>query len=183
VSFRIARLGIGDWLILVGAAGLIADLFAARWFSYPSGWYGYARGLPIGTIADDLAGRQDGWQGLPVLGPVAVVVAALGILTFGTQALRRSPAVPVVLTTLLTPVAALLVLALAVRTLIAPPTGALRRVGGGSGLNVDAGAYVGLGFSAVLAVGLFASLRREGIASADAPAEIETIELARGSGT
>jgi len=179
VSFRIARLGVGDWLILAGAAGLIVDLFAGRWFSYPNGWYG----VPIGTHAAPLFRGQDGWQSLAVLGPIAAVVAAAGILTFGAQALRRSPAVPVVLTTLLTPAAFLVVLALVVRTLIAPPDTAIRRVGGSAALNVDAGAYVGLGFSVVLAVGLFVSLRREGIAAGDGPAEIETIKLDVAGGT
>jgi hypothetical protein len=87
-----------------------------------------------------------------------------------------------VLNTLLTPVAGLLVVALVVRTVLAPPSGALRRVGGGSALAVDAGAYVGLGFSVLLVIGLYVSLRREGILPSDGPAEIETIRL-DGSGS
>ncbi len=175
---RLARLGVGDWLILVGAVGLLVDLFVGSWFSYANGWYA---ALPPASVAG-LLGSRAGWQGLAVLGPVAAVIGVVGIVTFGAQAGRRSPAVPVVLTTLLAPVAALLVLALAVRTLIAPPDGAIRRVGG-SALHVDTAAYVGLGFSVVLAVGLFVSLRREGIAAADAPVEIETIKLDPAPGT
>lgn len=180
MSFRIERLGVGDWLILVGAVGLLVDLFGARWYSYPSGWWSYPPPGRASIVAS--LGAGDGWQSLAVLGPIAAVVAAAAVLTFCAQALRRSPAVPVVLTTLLSPVAALLVLALAVRIFVATPSAGLRGVGG-SGLNADAGAYVGLGFSVVLAVGLFVSLRREGIAAADAPGEIETIKLDPAPGT
>jgi phosphoglycerol transferase MdoB-like AlkP superfamily enzyme len=177
MSFKFARLGAGDWLMFVGAAGLIVDLFANRWFSYPNGFYGYTPGLSTAAVAADLSRGQDGWQALPVLGPIAALVAAAAILTFGAQALRRSPAVPIVLTTLLAPIAALLLIALAVRTLIAPPSFALRHIGGGSRLGRDAGAYIGVGFSLLLAVGPFVSLRREGILPSDGPGEIETIRL------
>jgi hypothetical protein len=180
MSFKIARLGAGDWLILAGSVGLLVDLFVGDWFSYPDGFYAYPRGGHPGPIAAGMLSAQNGWQALAWLGPLAAVIGAIGILTFGAQALRRSPAVPVVLTTLLTPVALLLALGIAARTLIAAPGTELRRVGGGVALAADAGAYVGLGLSVVIVIGLYTSLRREGIAPADAPAEIETIKLGSG---
>jgi hypothetical protein len=167
VSFRATRLGLADWLIGIGAVALLIDLFAVAWFAYR------ARYQPIAVV---LARHVsiDGWQASRLLGALALLVSLTGIAVFWLQGTRRSPALPVVIATLLTPVSLVLVVGVAIRVLLDRPSVLLTR-GGGNALEPRVGAYFGLALSVAVFVGLYLSLRREGVAEEDAPASVEAI--------
>jgi hypothetical protein len=168
VSFSATRLGAADWLIGTGAAALLIDLFAVPWFAYRPQYQG---------IAIVLARRVslNGWQAFTLVGPLTLLVSVTGAAVFWLQGARRSPALPVAVTTLLAPVALVLLVTLGVRVLFDQPNVALS--GGGNALEARPGAYLALGLSLVICVGLYLSLRREGIATEDAPSAIETLDI------
>lgn len=104
----------------------------------------------------------NGWQSVTVLGPFTAVVAALGIAIWVLQATQGAPALPVALVVVELALGLVLVLALVIRVLIDPP-----KLGG----------YVGLALAVLVVVAAYASLRRDGVADADAPQWIETLPL------
>jgi hypothetical protein len=176
VSLRPERLRVPEWLIAIGAIALLVDLFAVSWFAYKP---------PFHAIAVML-GQQvsaNGWQSFDVIGPLALVVGVAGVAIGCLQAARRSPAVPVVLTTMLLPFSLALVVALLIRVLLDPPSVHLAPAGGANVIEARPGAYVGLLLSAVILGATYASLRRDGIAEADGPAEIVTISVGEPSST
>lgn len=176
VSFRAARLGVAEWLIVVGSIGLLFDLFALNWFAYKPQYHVTATMLGQSVSAN-------GWQTFEVIGPLALVVSLAGIGVGWLQATRRSPALPVVVTTLLMPFALALVVALLIRVLLDPPSVHLAQAGGANVIEARAGAYIGLLLSVAILCGSYASLRRDGVAPIDAPTEIETLALGEPRGT
>jgi hypothetical protein len=170
VSFRPERLRVPEWLIAIGAIALLVDLFAVSWFAYTPPFHAVAVMLGQQVSAN-------GWQSFDVIGPLALVVGVVGIAIGWLQATRRSPALPVVVTTLLLPVAFALVVALLIRVLLDPPSVHLVQAGGANVIEARPGAYIGLLLSLVILAGTYASLRRDGIREADAPAEIETMRV------
>jgi hypothetical protein len=104
-----------------------------------------------------------GWQALTDLRWLVIITIACALALTITQATRRSPAVPATLSVIVTVLGLITVLALIYRVLIDPLSGE------------QAGAYLGLLSALVLAYGGYESLRREGIATRDAPAEIPVI--------
>jgi hypothetical protein len=171
VSFRATRLGIGDWLVGLGGVLLLIDLLAVPWFVYRPEYQ------PLAIVLSRRV-SMNGWQAFTVVGPLTLLVSLVGITIYWLAGTRRSPALPVVLTTLLTPVSLALVVLLAVRVLLDQPVVVLRR-GAGNALEPRAGAYFALVLSIVILAGLYVSLRREGVAEEDAPREAETITLGR----
>jgi hypothetical protein len=117
----------------------------------------------------------NGWGGLTTLRWLMFLCAVGGIALFVLQGVRRTPAIPVSLSVVLTVVSLVTALALAYRVLINPP-------GPNSLIDGKAGAYVGLLSTVVLLFGAYRSLRREGVAEGDAPREIETIRLGNAAG-
>lgn len=176
MSFRAARLGVAEWAIAIGALALLVDLFAVSWFAYDSRFHVTA--LMLGQQVS-----ANGWQSFTVIGPLALVVGVTGMTVGWLVATRRSPAVPVVVTTLLLPLSLALVIALVIRVLISPPSVNLTQAGGGNVISAQPGAYVGLVLSVVVLAGTYASLRREGVPAADAPAQIETLALGEPRGS
>jgi hypothetical protein len=168
VTFRATRLGTADWVIGVGAVALLIDLFAVPWFAYRPEYQ---------AIAIVLARRvnANGWQAFDFAGPFTLVVAVAGIVVFWLQGTRRSPALPVVATTLLAPLSLALVVVLGVRVLIDQPSVPLS--GGGSALEARPGGYFAVALSVAIFVGLYLSLRREGIADEDAPTQVEVLSV------
>jgi hypothetical protein len=170
VSFRVARLGVGEWLIGMGSAALLVDLFAATWFAYKPAYHAVA--LMLGQQVS-----ANGWQSFEVVGPLALVVCVPGLMICWLAASRRSPALPVVITTLLAPVSLALAIVLAVRVLLEQPSVHLLQAGGANALEARPGAYTALALSVVIFVGIYLSLRRESVAPEDAPALIETMQV------
>ncbi len=168
MTFRSTRLTAADWTIGVAAIALLIDLLAVPWFAYKAEYQG---------IAVVLARRVsiNGWQAFTFAGPLTLLVSAVGIVAFWLQGTRRSPALPVVVTTLLAPVSLALVVILAVRVLLDQPSVPL--TGGGNALEARPGAYFALVLGTALFVGLFMSLRRDGVADEDAPPAIELLRV------
>jgi hypothetical protein len=104
--------------------------------------------------------ERTGWQALTDLRWLVIVTTALALLLTVTQAVRRAPAVPAALSVIVTVLGIITVLALIYRVLIDPPA------------HEQAAAYLGLLSAIALAYGAYASLRQEGVARRDAPAEI-----------
>jgi prepilin signal peptidase PulO-like enzyme (type II secretory pathway) len=170
MTVRSARLGLGEWLAGIGSAVLLVDLFAAAWFEYRPQYHALAAMLNQRSSAN-------GWQTFEVIGPLALIVALLGIVICLLTATRRSPALPVVLTTLLAPVSLILAVVVAVRVLLDQPTVRLAQASGGNVIEARAGAYVGLVSTVAIFAGLYLSLRRDSVAAEDAPAALETLRI------
>ena len=73
------------------------------------------------------------------------------------------------------PVSFVLVVVVAIRVLLDRPTVHLVQAGGANVIEARPGAYIGLVLSVVVFAGLYLSLRRDGVASDDSPAAIETL--------
>ncbi len=129
--------------------------------------FGCSVGLLVDLFAFSWFAERNGWKALSVLGPLTALVCLTGVVSWWLQGTRRSPALPAVLLTLLLPVALLVFLLLAVRVLLDTPGDASAR----------AGAYVALALSLGLVVGVYGSLRREGVAEADSAAEVQAISV------
>ncbi len=170
LSLRSGRLGPGEWALGIGSVLLLADLFGVTWFRSEAPLHGAAAMLSQRVSAS-------GWQSLKVLGPLALVVSAAGIAVWVATATRRSPALPVVLTTLLLPVAFALAILAAVRVLLDPPSVHVAQAGGADVIQTQPGAYAGLLLSIALFVGAFVALRREDADSSATSRMIETIDV------
>ena len=107
----------------------------------------------------------DGWHGLTHARWLMLVTVLAALTVVFLQARERAPALPVGFTIIAVPLAAAAFVWLIIRVLISPPGGR------------DIGGWVGLLGIAAIAWGGYRSLRLEGIAPADAPAEIPTIPL------
>ncbi len=168
MTFKPTRLAMADWVIGISAIALMIDLFAVPWFAYRPEYQ---------AIAIVLARRvnANGWQAFTFVGPFTLLVAVAGIAVFWLQGTRRSPALPVVVTTLLAPVSLALVVLLAVRVLLDQPSVPL--AGGGSAIEARPGAYFAVILSSAIFVGVYLSLRREGVAAEDAPTEMEVLAV------
>lgn len=107
-------------------------------------------------------GGANGWQSLTVLGPLAAVVAALGIAAWLLQATQRAPALPVTVAVAELALGVILVIGVIVRVVADPP-----RLGG----------YLGLVLAVLVVLAAYASLRRDGVADADEPKWIEMLSV------
>lgn len=170
MTVRSTRLATGEWLLGAGSLLLLVDLFGATWFAYRPQYRAVAAMLAQRSSAN-------GWQAFEVIGPLALVVCVLGLAICVLTAVRRSPAVPVVLTTLLAPVSLALAIAVAIRVLLDAPSVHLAQAGGANVIETDAGAYVGLALCVVIFAGLYLSLRRDAVAPEDSPQMIETLRV------
>lgn len=110
---------------------------------------------------------RTGWEALPTLRwLMAVTIAAAFVLAI-TQMTRRAPAVPVAVSVIVIVLGLITVLALIYRVLINPPA------------HEQAGAYLGLLSAVAVAYGGYLSLRQEGIARRDGPADIPVVRPGR----
>ncbi|MFZ0090059.1 MAG: hypothetical protein WAL63_11155 [Solirubrobacteraceae bacterium] len=148
---RPSRLRAGEIIAAVSALVLLVAMFGLAWLALPAS----------GGARSDV----DGWTGLPVLRWFLAVSALAGLALAFLQAARRAPALPVVMSVIVTPLAGVTTLLLIVRLLTW--NGALQ-----------AGAYVGLLAVASLAFGGFRSLREEGGWLPGRDRSIETIAVA-----
>jgi hypothetical protein len=153
MDVRPSRLRPGEWIAGGGALVLIVCVFAL-------GWYGVPR---AGTTSSS----ENGWHGLTHLRWLVLIAILLALALVWLQATRRTPALPVTCSMFAMLIGGLTVLALLYRVVLNPP----------AGLSVKAGAYVGLVATVAITYGGYKSMRTEGIAARDAPAEIETVGL------
>lgn len=144
------RLRRGEVLAGVSAVALLVFLFALNWLS-PGGL------------------NRHGWAAIPVLRWLLLVTALMAIALTVAQATRRSPAVPVSLSVIVTVLGALSVLLVIVRLLTTS-----------AGLCV--GIFLGLLAAIGIAVGGFASMRREQGFTPGPDHPIETVPLGRITG-
>lgn len=170
MTVRSTRLGFGEWLLALASMLLLLDLFGATWFEYQPQFRASA-------AMHGLAASANGWNSFELIGPLALFVCLVGLGICWLTATRRSPAVPVVLTTLLAPVSLVLVILVAIRVLLDPPSVNLAQAGGANVIEAGAGAYVGLALCVAVFAGSYLVLRRDGVAPEDSPATIETLRV------
>lgn len=171
MGLRLSRLGVGEALLAGSATLLLVDLFGVAWFE------GRSAAASAGT--SQLVAEVGGWDALTVLGPLTLVVGAVGMLASVLAALRSSPALPVVITTLLLPVSGLQTLLLAIRVFVDRPTAQFASAG--ATVQTRPGAFIAVGLSFLICVGAYLSLRREDHASGGVPAVIETVDVQESS--
>lgn len=159
MRLRASRLRWPEWLIGAGGVVLLAAMLLLPWYqlTLASGGAGPKYYVPQ---------KVDGWHGLSNSHWLLVVTILVALATAFFQAQRRAPAIPVTLSLFASLLGGASVLWLIVRVVIDPPGG--REIGG----------WIGLLAAAAIAYGGYASLRAEGIAREDAPAEIPTVDLA-----
>lgn len=148
MSFHPSRLRRGEVLAGAGALLLLVLMLVGKW-----------------------ADSRTGWEALVSLRWLLVVTIATAFGLVITQATRRSPAIPVTMSLMVTVLGAISVLALIYRVLISPPA------------HQHIAAYLGLLGGVVLAYGGYLSMREEGIARRDAPSEIPIVRPGQENGT
>jgi hypothetical protein len=168
MSLRTTRLTLAEWVLGLGSVLLLADLFGASWFAY------VARFRAFATMLGQSPGAN-GWQAFTVLGPLTLIVCLAGIAIMWLTAARRSPALPVVITTLLLPVSFVQAALVAIRVLLDGPSVHLAQAGGTNVIEARPGAYIGLALSVLVFAGVYLSLRRDGVAADDSPSAIERL--------
>jgi hypothetical protein len=170
MRLRTSRLGAGEWLLGLGSTLLLIDLFGVSWFAYRPQFRAFAVMVGQATSAS-------GWDTFDVLGPLTVIVCVAGIATSWLAAARTSPALPVVIATLLLPVSFVLAVLVAIRVLLDGPSVHLIQAGGANVIEARPGAYVGLALSIAVFVGAYLSTRRDEVAAEDSPAALETLSV------
>ncbi len=163
-DFDPTRLRHGELIAGSGAAILLVALFALPWYELDSRLAPSAATLGARTTVD-------GWDGLSTIRWLLLITALTGLALALAQAGRRAPALPVTLSVVVTILGGIATLALVYRVLLNPP-GVANAL-----LDPRAGAYVGLVACAGIVVGGVRSMRQEGIAPRDGPAEIPTVKL------
>jgi hypothetical protein len=171
LGFVIARLRPVDWVLGASSLALFLVVFALPWFGLSGEVAATAASLgrPVSS---------DGWNSLVILGPLSLVVGALGVTAWWLQAVRCSPALPACVTMVEFLLSFLLLVGLVIRVLLDRPQVDVL-AGAGNALGVKSGAYVALGCGVVAFLASYRSLRVEGVTPRDAPGEIETIALRR----
>lgn len=157
------RLRAGEWVIGIGSLLLLIAM------SLP--WYALGPTLATGATEVGAATKGNAWQTLGAESWLMLVTALCGVLTLFLQSTRRAPALPICLTVVTTTLGVLTAVLVAFRVFDVPSST--------SGITEQVGAFLGLVFAVSIPVGGYLSMRRDGIAAEDAPAEIETFALAR----
>jgi hypothetical protein len=167
MSLRTTRLTLAEWLTGAGSVLLLVDLFRVSWFAYSPRFHASATMLGQASSAN-------GWNTFTVLGPLTLVVCLAGIAIMWLTAARASPALPVVIATLLLPASFLQAIFVAIRVLLDTPSVHLIP-GGANVIEAQPGAYVGLALSVLVFAGVYRSLRRDAVADEDSPTVAERL--------
>ena len=170
MRLRTTRLTHAEWMLGAGSLLLLIDLFAASWFSYGDRYHAFAAELGQSVSAN-------GWNTFNLLGPLTLIVCLAGVAILWLSASRPSPALPVVITTLLLPVSFVQAVLVAIRVLLDRPSVHLTQAGGANVIGARPGAYIGLALSVLVFAGVYLSLRRESVAAEDSPAAIERLSV------
>jgi hypothetical protein len=162
MALKLGRVRSGEWIAGAGSVVLLGSMFLLPWYRVTSG-----SGAPGSQYLRPTT--VDGWHALTTVRwlMLATIVASFALVYL--QASRRAPAVPVTMSLIVTVLGILTMLTLIVRVLIDLP-------GLVGNVSARAGAYIGLFGAIVIAFGAYESLRQEGIAPGDEPAEIPTID-------
>lgn len=160
MRFDSSRLRSGEWIAGVGAVVLLASMFLLKWYGLNATLAPTARQLGLATSVDV-------WNALSTIRWLLLVTVASALTLVYFQATRPAPALPVTFSAIATILGLLSTLALIYRVLINPP-------GSGNQITTRGGAYVGLLGGLILTWGAMRSLRQEGIAARDAPANTPT---------
>lgn len=165
-GFDLRRLRLGETVAGGSAVLLLIFMFVPDW---------YAVNGTLHETLSSLGGQTswNGWWGLSGLRYLVLltIIAALALTWF--QAARPEPAMPVVLSVIVTVLAGATVIALIYRVVSGPPSY-------GSVLDQQAGPYLGLVAAIGIAYGGYKSMREE--AGTDpARLDIETVRLQSGS--
>jgi hypothetical protein len=169
MTLEVTRLRRGEWIAGISAVVLLIALTTLP-------WYGYSGSLPLVAPRGFGFGTITGWRALTNMRWLVLVTVCTALALFYFQAARRAPAIPAVLSVLVTVLGLVTFAALLYRVAIDVPTPSYFS-------NLRYGAIVGLVSAAVLTVGGFDSMRAEGIADRDGPEEIETVRLDRSDGS
>jgi len=134
MDLRLSRLRAGELFAAAGGAAEAVVLFALTWFRFGGAGPGHA--------------GRDGFASLPVLRWLILITAALALALAYLQAARRAPALPVVMSVVVSAVGVVTTVVVAVRLLVGAGT-------------PQAGAFIGLGCLLVIVAGGWASMRQE----------------------
>ena len=121
MQLRISHLRRGEIIAAVAATALIVVLFAVPWF-----------------------GSATGWQSLPVVRWLILVTAVCGLLLALFQETRRAPALPVVMSVIVSALGLVTTIVLIIRL---PTSTGTPQVGAYLGLAATLGILVGGGYS------------------------------------
>jgi hypothetical protein len=163
-----SRLRRGELIVGASALVLLASMFVLDWYGLTATYSPTAEGLGVPTAVN-------AWDGLTIMRWLLLLTVGSALALVYFQARRRAPALPVTLSALTTVLSLITVLALIYRVLINQP-------GPGEVVEARVGAYVGLLSAVALLYGAWRSLRQEGIAERDAPAEIPVVHPSSSSG-
>ena len=141
---------------------LLGDLFGF-------GWYGLSRTLAPTAAALGVSTSVSGWNALTTLRWLLLLTGLAALVLVFLQATRPAPALPATMSMVVTVLGLLSAVALLYRVLV--HTGGM--------FERRTGAYIGLLSAIAILLGGFRSLRQEGIAERDAPAEIPTVRPQR----
>jgi hypothetical protein len=165
VKLDLKRLRWPEWLVGAGGLVLLGSTLLLPWYTLtPSG------GPPSSALGSQHLVEVDGWNGLHHARWLVLVTVILALALALFQATRRAPAIPVTLSVFAAILGGLTWIWMVYRVLISPPGG-----------SAEAGAFIGLLSALAIAYGGYASMRMEGIAASDAPAEIPMVRLTRAS--
>jgi hypothetical protein len=156
VHLDFSRLRWPEWLIGLAGLVLLASLVLLPWYTLV-----LASGRPRFFSTSSV----DGWHGLTHARWLVLLTVIVAFAVVFFQARERAPALPIAMTVILGPLAALTLVWLIVRVWLSPPGG--REIGG----------WIGLLSTAALAYGSYRSIRLEGIAEQDGPGEIPTVRV------
>jgi hypothetical protein len=165
MDFDPSRLRRGEVIVGTGSVVLLASMFVLEWYGITAQLRPTAASLGFSTSID-------GWDALTNVRWLMLVTIACGLALVYLQAARRAPAIPVTVSVLVTVLGLVTMLVLIYRVLINEP-------GSDAVIEQKAGAFVGLASAIAIVIGGYLSMRDEGIAHKDAPAEIETVRLGR----
>jgi hypothetical protein len=169
MGFDPSRLRRGEIIVGAGSVVLLASMFVLT-------WYGLTPQIRPTAATLGSSTSVTGWDALTNVRWLMLLTIACGLALVCFQAARRAPAIPVTLSVLVTVLGVLTVLALIYRVLINEP-------GSDAAIEQKAGAFVGLASAIAIVIGGYLSLRDEGIADKDAPADIEPVSLGPAGGS
>lgn len=160
MGFQRSRLRRGEIIAGVAAVVLLVAMFALPWYGY-KGDLAPLAGLGLST-------SRDGWTALSTTRWLILLTVLAALALVYLQATRPAPAMPATFSLFVTVLGGLTSLVLIYRVLINVP-------GPNGFVTRDVGGFIGLLCSFAIAYGGYRSLREEGIAPQDAPADIPTI--------
>jgi hypothetical protein len=152
MDFDPSRIRRGEALAGASATALLALVFVLQWYGPRAGG---ARSVASLT----------GWQSFAAWRWLALVTILAAFCLVFLQATRRAPALPVSTSVVVTALALVTTLWLAIRVVLDHPP------------HQQIGAILGLISALGILLGSYLSLRQEGIAARDEPTEIPTVRL------